>query len=324
MKTENSPKISIIMPVYNVEQYLQRCLNSISAQTFSDWEAICVNDGSTDNCAEILNHQAQKDSRFKIVNQTNQSLSCARNNGFKLARGEYVYFLDSDDCMHPQCLEIAYNSAVKHNAELVSFGFLKNKTGTIVPQIYDLNKIKSKITDNPLFFQTKGGKFRISFNVWSKLYKRDLIKDLKFIPKIHFQDYPHTYAALLRRPRTVILDASLYFYTINPQSISAQKTSVQTIKDYASGLLFVCDAFQKSATSQELKFMKTHLVPLILEKQFKRCGALTQDRSAEIWQTFAQELHELQQRDFLHWRGHKLGNYFAYKKLLKEASKKTA
>ena len=119
MSSEITPKISIIMPVYNVEQYLQRCLNSISAQTFSDWEAICVNDGSTDNCAEILNRQAQKDNRFKIVNQTNQSLSCARNNGLKLARGEYVYFLDSDDCIHPQCLEIAYNFAIKNHAELV-------------------------------------------------------------------------------------------------------------------------------------------------------------------------------------------------------------
>ncbi len=322
MKPENSPKISIIMPVYNVEQYLQRCLDSIAAQTFSDWEAICVNDGSTDNCAEILNRQAQKDRRFKIVNQTNQSLSCARNNGLKLARGEYVYFLDSDDCMHPQCLEITYNLAIKNKAELVSFSFLKNKDGNIKPQIYDLNQIKYKVTDNPLFFQTHGGKFRISFNVWSKLYKRELINDLQFIPKIHFQDYPHTYAALLRRPKTVILDIPLYFYTINPQSISAQKTSVQTIKDYASGLLFVCDVFQKSATPKELKFMKNHLIPLILSKELKRCSVLTPDRSAEIWQTFAQELHELQQRGLLHWRGHKLSNYFAYKKLLKETTRK--
>jgi glycosyltransferase involved in cell wall biosynthesis len=319
MNLSNSPKISVIVPVYNVEKYLQRALNSLQAQTFTDWEAICVNDGSTDNCLRILKTYADKDSRFKIIDQPNLSLSTARNNGLKEAKGEYIYFFDSDDFLHPQCFEIIYESAVKNKAELVSFGFCKNKSGDVKPQLYDKAQIKAKITTEPLFYQTKRGKFRISFNVWTKLYKRELLKNLEFIPKISFQDYPHTFAVLLRRPKTVILDVQLYFYTINPTSISAQKTSVKTINDYCAGIIYVVDAYQKSATPQELKFIKNNLVPNILEKQLKRCKALPKNNSAEIRHAFAQELIMLQQRGFLQWRGHKLLNYFTYKKLIKEA-----
>ena len=320
-EVKSDKTVSVIIPVYNVEKYLPECLDSLLAQTYPHWQAICVNDGSKDNSLQILQQYAAKDKRFSIINQANQGLSMARNNGLKQAKGEYVYFLDSDDCLHPQCLEVASSCAEKYQAEMVCLGFLKNKTGHIAPQKYELNKIKSKVTNTPLFCQTKHGKFRISFNVWTKLYKRELLNGLEFIPKIHFEDYPHTYAVLARKPKTVILDAKLYFYTINPQSISAQKSTVQTIKDFAAGLNFVCDIYQKSAAEKELKFMQRHLIPAILAEEFRRCAAAQKDTSAELWQAFAQELGELKQKGMLHWRGHKLKNYFAYKKLIKHYNK---
>ena len=91
------PKISVIVPVYNVEKYLARCLDSIINQTLADIEIICINDGSTDNSLEILNDYAKKDSRIKIIDQTNAGLSCARNAGMQIAQGEYIGFVDSDD-----------------------------------------------------------------------------------------------------------------------------------------------------------------------------------------------------------------------------------
>lgn len=318
MNTQNQPKISVIIPVYNVEKYLRRALNSLQAQTFTDWEAICVNDGSTDNSLSILQNYAEQDSRFKIINQANLSLSTSRNNGLKEAKGEYIYFFDSDDFLHPQCFEIIYDCAVKNQAELVTFNFFKNKSGDMEPQLYDKAQIKAKITNEPLFYQTKRGKFRISFNVWTKLYKRELLKNLEFIPRISFQDYPHTFAVLLRHPKTVILDAHLYFYTINPTSLSAQKTSVKTVNDYTAGIMFVIDTYQKSAAPKELKFIKNNLIPNILEKQLKRIKSMPKNNSAEIWHVFAQELIKLQQRGFLHWRGHNLINYLTYRKLIKE------
>ena len=128
-EVKSDKTVSVIIPIYNVEKYLPECLDSLLAQTYPHWQAICVNDGSKDNSLQILQQYAAKDKRFSIINQANQGLSMARNNGLKQAEGEYVYFLDSDDSLHPQCLEAAYSCAEKYQAEMVCFGFLKNKTG---------------------------------------------------------------------------------------------------------------------------------------------------------------------------------------------------
>ena len=120
------PAISIIVPIYNVEKYLRRCLDSVLNQTFSDWEAICVNDGSPDNSDKILAEYASRDKRFKIVNKTNGGLSDARNAGFPHATGKYIMYLDSDDFIHPQTMEIAYKMAVRDNSDMVSFSYDRN------------------------------------------------------------------------------------------------------------------------------------------------------------------------------------------------------
>ena len=91
------PKISVIVPIFNVEKYLKECLESIINQTFKDIEIICINDGSTDNSLDILNQYAEKDNRIKVITQSNQGLSAARNTGIKYANGEYISFIDSDD-----------------------------------------------------------------------------------------------------------------------------------------------------------------------------------------------------------------------------------
>ena len=98
-------KISVIIPVYNVENYLEESLDSIINQTFTDLEIICVNDGSTDNSPSILNNYANKDSRINIINQENKGLSAARNSGLDVATGDYIYFFDSDDILELTALE---------------------------------------------------------------------------------------------------------------------------------------------------------------------------------------------------------------------------
>ena len=117
------PAISIIIPVYNVEKYLRRCLDSVLNQTFTDWQAICVNDGSPDGSGEILAEYAARDSRFIIVNKENGGLSDARNAGLPHATGEYIMYLDSDDFIHPQTMEIAYHMARRDNSDIVSFTY---------------------------------------------------------------------------------------------------------------------------------------------------------------------------------------------------------
>lgn len=116
------PKVSVLIPVYNVEKYLEQCLDSIINQTFTDIEIICVNDGSTDKSGEILKRYAAKDNRIKIVNKKNGGLPSARNAGINAAKGEYLSFVDSDDYIQPDMIEKLYDAAVKTNAEIVICG----------------------------------------------------------------------------------------------------------------------------------------------------------------------------------------------------------
>ena len=114
-------KVSVIIPVYNVEKYLVECLNSVISQTLREIEIICVNDGSKDGSLKILKEYAAKDDRITIINQENQGLSCARNNALKIAKGEYIQFLDSDDYLKLDAVEKLYDFAKKNNLDLCSF-----------------------------------------------------------------------------------------------------------------------------------------------------------------------------------------------------------
>lgn len=115
----NNPKISIIVPVYNVEKYLRRCLDSIVTQTFTDWECICVDDGSPDNSGEILDEYAVKDKLFVIIHKENGGVSSARNAGFDTARGEWISFVDSDDWIERDCFEYVAGKIDKCDISLV-------------------------------------------------------------------------------------------------------------------------------------------------------------------------------------------------------------
>ena len=116
-------KISIVLPVYNVANYLRKCLDSLVNQTFKDFEVICVNDGSTDMSLSILEGYSLTDSRFKIITQENRGLSGARNTGIKHVRGEYVLFVDSDDWLEDNALEELYNHVKGFNSEITMFKF---------------------------------------------------------------------------------------------------------------------------------------------------------------------------------------------------------
>ena len=116
-------RISVIVPVYNVEKYLSRCVDSILNQTFTDFECILVDDGSPDNCGKICDEYAKKDKRVKVIHKQNGGLSDARNTGLDIAGGEYIYFLDSDDYVEYNLLEKLNDTICVCNAEMIVFGY---------------------------------------------------------------------------------------------------------------------------------------------------------------------------------------------------------
>ena len=115
------PSISTIIPVYNTARYLRRCLDSIANQTYRDWEALCVDDGSTDGSPAILREYASRDPRFRIISKPNGGLSDARNAGLAAAAGEYINFVDSDDLIHPQTFEITLALAKRDGSDIVTW-----------------------------------------------------------------------------------------------------------------------------------------------------------------------------------------------------------
>lgn len=311
------PKISVIIPCYKVEKYLKRCLDSVISQTFNNWEAICIDDGSPDNCGKILDEYVKNDSRFKVIHQENQGLSVARNNGKKLATGDYIYFLDSDDSIHPQLFEIAYNLSQKYNAELVCFNYYEENKEELKTNKINPSKLKTKVSTNPIFLGTRKEKYSIQYNVWTKLYKKELLDGIDFIPKIHFEDFPHTYAVLAKKPKTVVTPTKLYFYTYNGESISNLKGNPQQIKDYHIGINSIYEIYKSPELKKELAFIKHNFIPNILKHQLGRCNRSDAANKPLMFAEFTKELVDLNTKGLISWRGHKLSRYLTYKKLIK-------
>ena len=118
--TAAAPKISVIVPAYKTAQYIPACLDSILSQTMQDIEIICINDGSPDNALEIFNEYAKRDNRIRVIDQKNQGICAARNNAIAAARGEYIFPLDSDNMIAPNCLEVLYKTIIRTNVAVVS------------------------------------------------------------------------------------------------------------------------------------------------------------------------------------------------------------
>lgn len=310
--------ISVIVPVYNVEHYLERCLKSVVAQTYSNFEVICVNDGSLDNSSAILMRYAATDPRFRVLGQENQGASEARNNGVRHAIGKYVYFCDSDDCLHPQLLEIALYHAEENQADLVSFAFEPNTQHEqpITKQYSNFAKIPSKVTDAPLFFCKKKSNWKIYVNVVTKFYCRGLIADHPFLRGNSFEDYPHTITLMSKHPKTVILKESLYYYMRNASSISNRACVVQHIRDYHAGLCYIYEHYQHIGAMNELKFIVKEVFPNILKQQFNRILRSVPEKHPDLWQAFREELINLNEKGCICFWGNKVSRYIKYRRLM--------
>lgn len=211
--------ISVIVPVYNVEAYLERCIRSVFAQTYSDWELILVDDGSPDRSPEICDRYARQDSRIQVIHKQNGGLSSARNAGLDIKRGNYVTFLDSDDFWHPEYLQTLLTLCEKKQADIAQCGFIRGRANSFpanisVPHVRAYN--------NHSIFLERGAKIIM----WGKLYKSKLFDDIRMpVGKINEDDFT-SWKLYYRASGIVVTDQLLYYYTCNPQSIMAQQKQV--------------------------------------------------------------------------------------------------
>ncbi|MBQ8785251.1 MAG: glycosyltransferase [Alphaproteobacteria bacterium] len=230
-----NPEISIIIPVYNVQNYLEKCLGSVKNQTFQDWEAICVNDGSTDNSLEILQQYAEKDERFIVITQENQGLSPARNTGLEKTKGDYIMFLDGDDFLHPQCMELALRTIKDTDSDICQFKFKSVMLNEKVDScFYEKIPYIERISD--IFQKVISKEFKRSVVVWDKLYKSDLAKKITFKSVNPGEDALYTFELLDNTKIFSVLPVELIYYVQRPSSITH---SIDKRKKYEKHILFI-------------------------------------------------------------------------------------
>jgi glycosyltransferase involved in cell wall biosynthesis len=299
-----SAKISVIIPIYNAEAFLARCLESVLKQTFHEIEIICVNDGSSDRSGEILAAYQGKDSRLTILKQKNEGTAVARNRGLAKATGEFIYYLDADDVMHPQLLEYALFLAQKHEAELVCFGWVA-ATSAQIPDVVSLKP-----------FVKKRSKFQIDYNSWSKLYRRSLAERVSFSPGNTVEDLPHTACVLRDNPKTVISQACLYYYTVRPDSVSGILCTPQKIDHYHQSLLTIYHYYRGDSEfpvrEVELAWLRRHLFPNVLKQQLNQILRIPLSERTEVLERFRSELKDLKQKGLLSWRDYTVSHFLKY------------
>lgn len=219
----NKPKISVIIPVYNVEQYLEKCLDSIINQSLKDIEIICINDGSTDNSLEILETYQKQDERIKIINKKNEGQGIARNEGLKIAKGEYISFVDPDDWLEQGMYEFLYNKFTETNAQIIRFDYQSfSEKKQIIDCIHNFKK-------DSLFFPDLKLQNNIQYNwksvsnmdfdklnlpVWNRIFSHNFIKEnnLHFTPFKHSEDNLFIIAAALLADRILYVEKVFYNY----------------------------------------------------------------------------------------------------------------
>lgn len=272
------PEISVIVPVYKVEQFLHRCVDSILRQSFYDFELILVDDGSPDNCGAICDEYAEADNRIHVIHQENGGLSAARNTGIdyvmKTSDSHWIAFVDSDDWVHPDYLKILYNTAKQTSCKLSACGFFKTE-GEPFPEVLD-TAAQCLSADDYYCGQSHDG---VTAVAWNKLYHRSLFKKLRYpIGKLHEDEFT-TYQAVYEAGRIGVTSAQLYAYYQNPEGIMRSQWNprrMHVLEAFEEQIAFAKaqgnDRFLRKIAEQYLYSVYEHLkqAQVVYRKELRR------------------------------------------------------
>ena len=239
MCSDICPLISVIIPVYKVEKYIVKCVESILAQTYRNLEIILVDDGSPDNCPGICDEFAALDTRVRVIHKDNSGVSDARNIGLNVAKGEYIGFIDSDDWIAPNMYETLLASIIKYDADIAVCdyqicNYMNNysREGGAMP-----NELKDRcLNKEQLIFevlQPYGGFFTV---IWNKLYHRSVFEEIRFPSGKHVEDEFILHKIVMASKRTICIPDVLYYYLQRDDSFIHQNFSADYM-DYGYALL---------------------------------------------------------------------------------------
>lgn len=222
-----NPLISIIIPIYNVQDYLEQCLHSVAHQTYKNLEIVCVIDGSQDNSENIARHFSLQDPRCQILTQPNRGLSVARNRGVEHASGDWIFFLDADDWLAEDAIENLFATAEKTKMPVISGAVMEHweETGTIRP--YKKRERRSLGHIHLL----RQNFFALEPMVWNKLYKRDLVVNTPFTPGLVHEDLDFYWRLFPQYPEVYAIAETVIHYRCRSGTLSKQKKYDDSYQD---------------------------------------------------------------------------------------------
>ena len=263
-----TPRVSVIVPIYNVELYLPRCLDSIIQNTYRNLEIICVNDGSSDNCLSILREYERQDNRIIVIDKENGGLSAARNAGMDVASGDFIAFIDSDDWIHPQYFETLLYFQQKLNADLtIAKHEISHNTEPDYASLPDYASIDAQTIDAHTFTRIR---FTRNY-VWGRLYRASLLKQHRFIEGAYYEDTPFNLILVCGNEniRIALISHPLYFYFMRASSIVHSIPIVHAFD--------VCEHYLAHTTFASSDLQKA----VFMEQTLKKCLAIRYQASLE-------------------------------------------
>lgn len=273
----NLPLISVIVPVYKVEKYLDRCVESIVNQTYKNLEIILVDDGSPDNCPQMCDEWSKKDKRIRVIHKKNGGLSDARNAGIDCATGEYISFVDSDDNLHVDFLSVLYNSLIKNKATISICDFKRFDNEMDV-----MTKIEFPLVEN-IYTNVEACKMQYTHDnikfvtAWGKIYNMKLFSELRYpVSKIHEDEFV-TFQAFYNSEQIVAINYPLYYYRNNENSIMNQKFTLKGY-DIIEALEFRNEYYEEKEEKElvNLTHNKILYTKAMLSIKARNCGIYNQ------------------------------------------------
>lgn len=290
--------ISVIVPVYKVESYIYRCVDSILAQTYSDFELILVDDGSPDECGKICDKYAKKDKRIHVIHQENGGLSVARNSGidwvYRNSTSEYLTFIDSDDWIHPQYLEALYFAAKKNNVDVsICCHQRAEKYGGVgIDQIYKAFEVEKMSAEDLLINDTW------NFNyAWAKLYKREYFRNIRYPVGKIFEDTFTTYKVLFSCMQVAVVRQVLYYYFKNECGITRElwcPKELVVLEGMEEQMCFYKENnYMKAYEKEEVLYIHHHAYQLIRIRENER----DLEKNKEYVRILKQKMMQLMRKD---------------------------
>lgn len=250
-------KVSIIIPIYNIKDYLFECIRSVVLQTLKDVEIICVNDGSTDGSEKIVERFLKTDSRVRLINKKNGGLGAARNSGFKVARGKYIIFLDGDDFLDPRACEMVYENGEKFHSDVIFFGVWNYFSHFDYTDTFQDSELYLKASHSSPFNISDYPDLMRTHSVWSRAYSREFLEknNLKNPEQRFAEDMLFSYKAATLAENVSIIPENLYFYRQNRSGslLDLEKKNDTFKLCYIDTALEVRNFLNHKGVSQDLK-----------------------------------------------------------------------